>query len=337
MTRVASLQPSTVNFAEVKEPAQLLEMSPEASPYAFGQMFSIAKGSDRRLGRLKIRQLRKLDRVIRSVLHPGERVFYLFDGIKNNLIEQYFIGFLVYFYNHNAFIFTPERIILVHLEGKKALGRFVGQINYEDVKEVKASGLSGSVTLKFYNGKQISFARVSRQDRAFIKEVVQPLVAANAGPPARRRSIINLCPQCYTEIDDPHTKACPGCGCAFKTPRMAAMFSLIFPGLGDLYLGSWVGLLEVFAMIFVWIGAIFSLIAMTSGVVPAEASPYQDYPPVTWGDVGFLFFVILTAHVADALKTLHVAKKGIFPKEGIQKIRSRMVEVGASVPAGFRG
>lgn len=327
MSTVATLVPSSVDFNAVKEPAELVELAPQASPYDFDQMFSVAKMGDRRLGRLKIKQLRKLDAVIRSVLRPGERVFYLFDGIKNSWTEQYFLGWIVYYYNHHAFVFTPERIILIHLEGKKALGKFVGQIDYCDISELKVSGMSGSVSMKFYNGKKFNFAGISKQDRKFIKEIVSPIVEGNTSAPGQPRDIINLCPQCYTEVADAHASNCPDCTCAFKTPKSAAIRSLILPGLGDMYLGAWHGIIEIMFMGIMWL-SMFAMIGEASSGESFESPQYgyEEFAPTTWEDVGIFAIVLLAIHIGDAFKTLHVAKKGIFPKENIKRIRERMVE-----------
>ena len=96
------------NLQEIKKPQELFEASISGSPYDFAQMFPMEKGSQRRLAKRKLKQLKVLDPIIRSMLHDGEEVIYLTDGIKVNNAEQFFIGWIMYYYNHNAFVFTND-------------------------------------------------------------------------------------------------------------------------------------------------------------------------------------------------------------------------------------
>lgn len=296
---------------EIKNPEALFEKKIEGSPYDFEQLFPMEKRAQKRLAKKKLKQLKVLDPVIRPMLHEDEEVIYLTDGIKVSNTEQFFIGWMMYYYNHNAFVFTSERILLIHVIKKTKLGRFVGAIRYEDLMKVKTN-IFGSLRLKFRNKKQILFTRVAGQDRRFIKEFLVPLVS-NSQPTVDKQtpSILDLCPECYTHIADKDAACCHVCSCEFRTPKQAALRSFILPGLGDIYLGSRLGYFEVAIMLILW----------TLNIVGSIDMIAEGYDPVeTWIGV-FIFFGII--HIADAIKSHYVARKGIFPQESIESIRSR--------------
>ncbi|PXA04907.1 hypothetical protein DDZ13_02785 [Coraliomargarita sinensis] len=296
---------------EIKKADELFDMTIEGSPYDFEQMLPIEKRGQRSLAKKKLKQLKVLDPVIRGMLHEGEEVIYLTDGVKVHSAEQLFIGWLMYYYNHNAFIFTNERILLIHVIKKTKLGKFVGAIRYEDLLKVKTS-FTGSLRIKFRNKKQVLFTRVAGQDRKFIKEFLVPLVENSAATVDKQAPMIqDLCPACYQKVDDKNASECPSCQCGFRTPRQAAIRSLILPGLGDIYLGSALGYLEAAFMLFLWTGNIFGSI---------ELIREGEEPAAVW--ISTLIFLGII-HLLDAAKSHYVARKGIFPKEAIQGIRNR--------------
>lgn len=304
-----SVNATPFKIQEIKKPQELFERSITGSPYDFAQMFPMEKGGQRRVAKKKLKQLKVLDPVIRSMLHEDEEVIYMTDGIKVNNAEQFFIGWIMYYYNHNAFVFTNERILLIHVVRKTRLGKFIGAIRYEDLMKVKAN-VFGSLRLKFRNKKQVLFTRVAGPDRKFIKDFLVPLVADSA-PTVDKEApmIIDLCPACYEQVADKHAAECPQCSCEFRTPKQAAIRSFIFPGLGDIYLGSSLGYLEVAFMFFLW----FVNITASLELVAAGEDPMG-----VWMTTIIFLGVI---HLLDAAKSHHVASKGIFPKESIADIR----------------
>lgn len=296
---------------EIKKPEGLFEQSISGSPYDFEQMFPMEKRAQRRLAKKKLKQLKALDPVIRSILHKDEEVIYLTDGVKVSNAEQFFIGWIMYYYNHNAFVFTNERIILIHVIKKTKLGKFVGAIRYEDLFKVKTN-FFGSLRLKFRNKKQVLFTRVAGQDRKFIKEFLMPLVEGSA-PTVDKAApmIIDMCPACFAHVSNKDAAECSSCSCEFRTPKQAAIRSFIFPGLGDIYLGSKLGYLEVAFMLFLWVANIIG----NQDLIAQGADPME----VWMGTI--IFFGII--HLLDSAKSHHVARKGIFPKESIKDIRSQ--------------
>lgn len=299
------------DLQEIKKPEELLEAKITESPYDFEQMFPMEKGSQRRLAKKKLKQLKVLDPIIRSMLHEGEEVIYLTDGVKVSNAEQFFIGWMMYYYNHNAFVFTNERILLIHVIKKTRLGKFVGAIRYEDLMRVRAN-VFGNLRLKFRNKKQLLFTRVAGPDRKFIREFLMPLVAESEPTVDKQATmIIDLCPACYEPVTDKHAAECPNCDCEFRTPKEAAIRSFIFPGLGDIYLGSALGYLEVGVMLLLW---------STNIMANLERVAQGEDPMSVWMTTIIFFGVI---HLLDAAKSHHVGSKGIFTKESIGDIRAR--------------
>lgn len=301
--------PQLLDLESAVKPEDLMSLPVECSPYEFEQMFNLDGFFNKRLAKSKLKQLQVLDSVIRGMLQEGERVLYLTDGIKQSSLEQLFIGWIMYYYNHNAFVFTSERILLIHLTGKQKLGKFVSVINYADLICVKSS-FTGSLSLKFRNKKSVVFARIAGKDRKFLKEFLNPLIADNVDLIDKRApSITNLCPACYEPVHLKSAPSCNHCQLEYKTPKQAALRSLLMPVLGDIYLGSKLGVLELLFMLFLW----FSMI-----VGNLELINEGEEPMAVW--IGT--FVFLGAiHVIDAIKTHYTATKGVFPQESITKIR----------------
>ena len=129
---------------------------------------------------------------------------------------------------------------------KTTLGKYFCEINYENLINV-----SSFVRLKirFKNGKSLSFGRIPACDRKFIVEFVRSVLPEKAIKDETLPGIKNLCPSCYIHVAN-YPTSCASCDAEFKTPRKAALLSLIMPGLGDLYLGSkFLGVFELFDLV----------------------------------------------------------------------------------------
>lgn len=295
-----------MNISQIKNPAELLEIKDGDSPYLFNEIISQDGFSKKRLAKRKLKLLKTIDPVVRKILKPGEQVFYITDGIRSSTFEQFFIGWVVYYYNYMAFVFTSDRIILIHLKKINRRGTFIGEVNYTDLQKIKTS-FSGSITLKFKNKKSLIFSRVPKLDRKYVKEFLSnTLVEQQTIVDKQGKSLVNLCPQCFTKVDG-HPERCLNCLQEFKSSKKAGILSFIMPGLGDIYLGSkGLGILELIGMVYVW------LIFIAAAVEEQEAG----------GDVlavSIVFLIILGIfHFLDAMKSLYLGKKGIYPKTKIE-------------------
>ena len=100
------------------------------------------------------------------MLKDGENVYYMTDGIRTSSLENLFIGWVAYYYNYMAFVFTSERVILIHLKSKRKKGAYVGEIKYTDIESIHSSFL-GNFTLKFHNNKNVLFRNFRERIESF--------------------------------------------------------------------------------------------------------------------------------------------------------------------------
>jgi hypothetical protein len=115
----------------------------------------------------------------------------------------------------------------------------------------------------------------------------------------------NLCPRCFTATDDAPL-SCEKCGEEFKSPKKAALRSLLFPGLGDFYLGyRKYAMLEIMGAGLLW--ALF-----VSTLVPTVMAKGLEGAIVA----GPLLALLAIIHVGDALLTRAKAKTGLHSRDG---------------------
>lgn len=294
-----------MSFENIKKPAELLALPADSTPYRFANFIRVDGFFRRRLAKRKLRVLKASDAAVRQLLRPGEEVFFLTDGIRTSLFEQFFIGWAAYFYNYMAFAFTNQRVIFIHLKGRKKRGAYLGQLEYDHLRKITVSML-GSFILKLTNGSAVVFGSVPRSDGKYLKNFLNSTIEGQAVLEKGAVGIEHLCPRCFSS-QTVGPKMCPSCGLALKTPRKAALLSLLMPGLGDIYLGSQtLGSLELAGMLFLWftVGqATYSSIQEGADVVQAMTFP-------------ILFFLFL--HPIDALKAHHMGKKGLLPVKPIR-------------------
>lgn len=294
-----------MDLKNIKLAAELVGIKDESNPYDFENIFKLDSFGERRLSKRKLKILKIINPTVRKMLKEGENVYYMTDGIRTSILENLFIGWIAYYYNYMAFVFTSERLILIHLKSKRKKGAFVGEIKYTDIKSIHSS-LLGNFTLRFHNKKNVLFRKVPRKDRKFLKEFLNPILAQSA---SHADTIIpglrNLCPRCFTHITD-YPSLCPNCSCKFKSPVIAGCLSLILPGMGDIYLGAkFRGIIELIIMIFIWSEFILIIIEELKN----GSNIYEYLIPI----MIFMFIV----HGSDALKSRYLARKGIFPNEKI--------------------
>lgn len=94
---------------------------------------------------------------------------------------------------------------------------------------------------------------------------------------------------------------CAACHGGFKLRRTAALRSLLFPGLGDWYLGHrGLAAMEIGFTTLLWIGLLL---------------PDPEHPQTFFGFAAGAMVVLLFIHVPDSLLTRYIAGKGLYPAE----------------------
>ena len=294
-----------MDLKKIKHPKELVEIKDESNPYDFENIFKLGTFGERRLSKRKLKILKVIDAPVREILHEEENVYYLTDGIRTSSLENLFIGWIAYYYNYMAFVFTSERVILLHLKSKRKKGAFVGEIRYTDIQSIH-SGWLGNFALNFHSKKKVLFRKVPRKDQKFLKEFLNPILEQSTlNEDTVKSGIRNLCPRCFTYILN-YPKYCPACSCKFKRPAVAGYLSLILPGLGDIYLGSkFFGFIELIVMLFIWAAIILGFIEEYDG----SYDIYVTLIPI--------IVVMIFVHGMVALKCIYLARKAIFPNEKI--------------------
>jgi len=138
----------------------------------------------------------------------------------------------------------------------------------------------------------------------FLTDVVKP--GADSSFDRNGPAIEHLCPRCFAPVPG-HPETCPHCQSRFKLARTATLRSLIFPGLGDLYLGHrTIAVFEMLGGALAW----FSLVVAPLAGVPDENGHVIGTTPSYWG-VAFVMLAVI--HGIDAAMARHFALKGHHP------------------------
>jgi hypothetical protein len=281
---------------QAKDYTQLLSGGQPEGRYLYHHIFNdngfFAK---RRLAR-KFRIVQGVDAFLDKVLEPDEKVFHVTQGILNSFFEQMFLGWITNIINRKAFIFTSKRLLLVQLKGKEKLGDLKAVIRYAGIKRLTKTWY-GLLKIELHNGNAYSFIGVPKNDQKFMATTIQGLIEMTASE-ASKDGLINLCPECGAHVEG-FPPSCAACGKPFKSAAKAAWLSLVFPGLGDFYLGHrGLAALEMVGTALVWL-SIF---------IP------DGEEPLTGLELGVMAAIVLViVHGLDALVTRHTGRKGIYP------------------------
>ena len=229
----------------------LLGLENHTLPYFFETIFPTEGWGAKSLSKKKFNLLKKIHKQIEAMLREKEKVAFITSGVESSL-GDFFIGWLMYYINRKAFIFTTERILILQISPRNEPLVLRAQIEYSAIDKIDST-LLGNCIIKFKSGKKVAFIKISRKDRKFMWEVTEHLRTKIDTVEQKTTGIENLCPHCLVKIDGFPDK-CPSCEKAFKSPRKVAWLSFLFPGLGDLYLGQHrtLAFLEILGALFVW-------------------------------------------------------------------------------------
>jgi len=275
---------------------QLLEKG-EDGPYVFSQMFSADGWRARSRSKKTFKLLKKIDAPLREMLREDERVFYVTRGIAQpRILEWYFLGAALYYLNQRAIVLTNQRILLLQINWRQDPREMRNQIAYTSVSRVKSTW-DGSAKIQFHSGGKVVLNRVPKADRKWMVEIFEKLLGRLDGEPSRTE-LENLCPHCYRTVEG-MPAACPDCGGRFKSPKLAGLLSLVFPGAGDMYLGhNGFAYMEIAGATVMWLVIASTAFAPDVSVLAAL--------------IVLVVFAVL-AHGIDAFTTHRMATKGLIP------------------------
>jgi len=282
-------------IASAKQYSDLLKPESQSAIYVFDEIFKEGGAfSGRRLKR-KFTLLKNIDETVQGLLQEGEKVFFVTEGIYSSAAEQMFGGWAVYLLNRKAFVFTTHRIILIQIRGKGKPWELKTQIRYGAIRKL-TSNFFGSMSVMMRTGRKMNFNGMPKFDRKYVSDMVQKFIES-AHLEEVRTGEENLCPHCGVMVQG-YPEICESCGKAFKSAKKAAVLSLVFPGLGDWYLGHrlFAGF-EMFGAFVFW----FAILLGAAQEVDLGAAAIM---------IGVVFIAM---HGFDSIWTLHVGKKGIYP------------------------
>ncbi len=279
----------------------LITLEGHDAPYVYSAVFPSSNFRERSASRKRFKLLQRIDEELRAMLHEGERVYFLTSGIAISFWESYFLGLFMYYINRRAIVLTSERIMLLQINWRRRPGKLRTQIQYPAITRVTRT-LLGHTKLRFQRGKSRVFTYIPKADRKVLAEVVERTQREQASLESGTSTIEDLCPHCY-EVVSGRPAICPHCNKKFKSAARAGWLSLIFPGLGDLYIGHWkFAIGEIVVASLIWL--VFLL-------------PDPTAKPLTGAElaVGALS-IILVFHGIDALATWYIARRDIYPAGG---------------------
>ncbi len=275
---------------------ELKALLPASIAVRFDEMFpSVGARSVRRRDRKRAEMLRKAEPVLRRALGPMEVVRFVTNGARQFAWGLITAGSMNPLTNRTTFVLTDKRILLIHTDSEQRPRLFANQLPLERVRTV-----TGRHSYAFIRTgrEQLMFHGVRRGEVKYLRGLLE-------STPAKEGGWQNLCPRCFAAIDEAPT-SCERCGEKFKDPRKAALRSLLFPGLGDFYLGyRWYALFEIFGATLLW--ALFVTV-----LVPAVRA--RGFSGVLVALPVLVFAVLL--HGSDAILTRAKARSGLHSLDG---------------------
>lgn len=257
-------------------------------------------GDRRLLSKSVIRKKRVLLDTLRTtldrILADGEQIVYLLPAQQQaRLLELFGLGFWFYQLHQVALLITDQRLveILMDLRGSTPSTR-IRSYPWGGARSLKL-GL-GKLTLTTIAGRKHAWRMRARADRKLLKRLIPMLVkriSEVTGTVPESEAQFWHCPSCWNRIA-PNPASCDHCGTRFRTPKMATVLSLAFPGAGLFYAQRPIlGSLDLIGEVIVFVGLLFTLMV--------SSGPEETAGILTFG--GFLIFLtkLESVHVSGML------------------------------------
>jgi hypothetical protein len=255
----------------------------------------VRSGRIKRRDRKRVEMLRKAEPVLQRALNPMEVVRFTTNGVRQLTWWLLTAGSMNPFANRTTLVLTDRRVLLIHTDSKQRPRMFANQLPLE---RIRATAGRNSYIFIRSGREQLMFHGVKRSEARQLRGLLDSTATKKGGWQ-------NLCPRCFAATDGaPLT--CEKCGEEFKSPKTASLRSLIFPGLGDFYLGY-----RKYAMLEI-IGAALLWALFLSTLVPAVMAKGLEGALVAGPLLALLAFI----HIGDALLTRAKAKTGLHSKDG---------------------
>jgi len=201
----------------------------------FPGMSAFLGGRHRRRRRQQWEAIRPL---IAKLLKDDEHLLHVAHGMQvPPPLDGLALGAMALSYHQVMLVFTDTRVIevLLGLRGMK-VGTRVRSFPWSGVRELKQRFTK--LVLKPASGKKQTWRIALRGDRKLLKMLV-PRIAPRlmtGGAGVAQPLPLWHCPQCAAAVPA-KPLACASCRTSFRSPRLAALLSLAFPGAGLFYAG----------------------------------------------------------------------------------------------------
>ena len=275
---------------------ELKALLPASIAVRLEEMFpEVRNGRLRKRDRRRAEMLRKAEPVLQRVLNPMEVVRFATNGVRQLTWWLLTAGSMNPFANRTTLVLTDRRVLLIHTDSKQRPRLFANQLPLDRIRAT--SGRNSYIFIRT-GREQLMFHGVKRSEARQLKGLLESTSTKKGGWQ-------NLCPRCFAATDDAPL-SCAKCGEEFKSPKKAALRSLILPGLGDFYLGyRKYALLEITGVTLLW--ALF-----LSTLVPAILSKGFEGVAIA----GPILALLALIHIGDSLLTRAKAKTGLHSKDG---------------------
>lgn len=289
--------PSPLDMAKGDQAEEELRaLLPASIAIRLDEMFpKIRNGRVTRRDRKRAEMLRKAEPVLKRALGPTEVVRFATNGVRQLTWWLLTAGSMNPFANRTTLVLTDRRVLLIHTDWKQRPRMFATQLPLERIRAT--SGRNSYIFIRSAR-EMLMFHGVKRVEARHLRGLLESTESKKGGWQ-------NLCPRCFTPTDSA-PPSCGKCGEEFKSPKRAALRSLLFPGLGDFYLGYRVyATLEILGASLLW--ALF-----LSTVAPATMARGVEGAIVAAPLLALIAFI----HVGDALLTRAKAQTGLHSKDG---------------------
>jgi hypothetical protein len=268
----------------------------------------------RRLQAKRREQWNAVRPIVANLLRPEERILYVsFATQIPPALHTVGLGYMALLYHQVLLVFSDQRVIEILLNPRaSAPGTRLRSFPYRHVRGMKIS--FGRLALVPGLGRKQGWRLGIKGDRKLLQLLLPRLLERllTEGSGQTERLPIWHCPKCVAAMPE-KPPSCASCGALFRSPRLATLLSLAFPGAGLFYVGH-----PVLAA-FDFLGEVLLFVVWI--LLMAEAPADRGLVPALL--IGGLFFLITkveSIHVGNVLAARSVpdsaARRERFTKLG---------------------
>lgn len=214
----------------------------EGIPFAPGTGAELFPGAEQALGRSTHRRRQALweqvaPRIV-PLLEEGEQVVHVAAALRNPGLGAHLgLGWMALQYYQVALVLTDRRAIelLLTFGGKRPMEQ-VRSYSWRDLASLDVRW--GKLQARPPRGRRVVWTLRTRGDRKLVRQIVGHLKQRGlVGGGGSASEPILHCPGCARPLPA-KPDGCATCGARFRSPKVAALLSLAFPGAGLLYAGA---------------------------------------------------------------------------------------------------